>query len=58
LVCMIKALQCSELRKHSLVRLNDLLLTQVGGQLNTLTAFPCFNLAISFWLQAPAFRPG
>jgi len=27
LVCMIKALQSSELRKHSLVRLNDLLLT-------------------------------
>ena len=27
LVCMIKALQRSELRKHSLVRLNDLLLT-------------------------------
>ena len=27
LVCMIKALQCRELRKHSLVRLNDLLLT-------------------------------
>jgi len=27
LVCMIKALQSSELRKHSLVRLGDLLLT-------------------------------
>ena len=27
LVCMILALQSSELRKHSLVRLNDLLLT-------------------------------
>ena len=27
LVCMIKVLQSSELRKHSLVRLNDLLLT-------------------------------
>ena len=41
LVCMIKALQSSELRKHSLVRLNDLLLTE-----RVRYRFPCFNLAI------------
>ena len=50
---MIKTLQSSELRKHSLVRLNDLLSTQRVGY-----RFPWSIWLGAFQFQAPPFRAG
>ena len=50
---MIKTLQGSKLRKHLLVRLNDLWLTQRIGY-----RFPWSTWLGVFGLQAPSFRVG
>ena len=50
---MINALQSSKLRKHLLVRLNDLWLTQRIGY-----RFPWSTWLEALHLQAPPFRAG